>query len=171
MKRLISSLMLALLTFIIGVAAASLRLSDRRPVPTIQVEVKNPEPVPVPQPVKFESGTSACGYIKGGGRFSSQGYKSVDGVGVGYYSGDYRSASRARQELRRKLKEAIQVIERTPKLDGQGRRVGERVVAMFNPIAPYQELGSVFWTDGSHFYAIDSPSLEHALEFEKSSAQ
>lgn len=171
MKRLISRLMLALLTFIIGVASVSLWLNNRRPAPTIKAEVKNPEPDLVPQPAEFEPEMSACGYIKGAGRFSSLGYKSSDGVGVGYVIGDYRSAPRANQALGRKLKEAIQIIERGPKLDGRGRHVGERVVAMFTPIAPFQELGSVFWTDGSHFYAIDSPSLKHALEFEKSPHQ
>jgi len=168
MKRLILRLMSALLTFAVGVAAVSLWLNNPSPSPqVIHIEALPSIPKLTEQPISFEPKGSACGYIEKGGRFSDQIYESSDGVGVGYFGGDYGSAARAERELGRKLKEAIQIIERTSKLNAKGRRVG-RVVALFPPIAHHKESASVFWTDGSGFYAIDAPSLKHALEFEKS---
>ena len=173
MKRIFLRLTLALLTFTIGVTSAFLWPSYRRTAPPIiKIEGSTPaEDTLASRVTKFEPKGSACGYVyvRGGGRFSSQMYESSDGVGVGYSAGDYGSPSRAKKYLREKIKDALQIIERTPKLDDTGKLVGERVVAMYPPNAPFEELGSVFWTDGSHFYVIDSPSLKHTLEFERSS--
>ncbi len=172
MKRLIFRLIFALLTFTIGLAATSLLLSYRRPASQIIItETKQSEPHAISQPIRFEPGVRACGYIKGGGSFSDSSHTSSDGIGVGYLSAEYPSPSRANKELRRKIKEAIQIIERAPMLNDKREHVGERVVAMFPPNSPFKESASVFWTDGANFYSIDSPSLKNALEFEKPSAR
>ncbi len=78
-----------------------------------------------------------------------------------------RSTASARKQLRSKLKEVVTVVEQGPKLGEKGQRIGERVVATFGPAGSQNGQASVFWTDGIQFYSIQSPSLKHALEFEK----
>jgi hypothetical protein len=157
------------LTFSIGIAAATFWLVSRREVhPAIETKVNHPQTIPTSKSITFEPQMNVDGYIKGAGRWFSIPYKSSDGVMVSYEGGEYLSEIRANKELRKKLKEAIRIIERGPKLNEKGQFAGERVIAMFPSTLQGKELSSVLWTDGSQLFSIDSLSLDHTLELEKS---
>ena len=94
-------------------------------------------------------------------------YVSNDGVGVFLTVEKYRSATRAKNALRRRIKKATRIIERGVKLDKDGQRVGERAVLLSRTGLPQETIGGVVWADGAKLYAVESPSLKHALEFEK----
>lgn len=119
------------------------------------------------EPVEFEDVQGGRGKTEDGIPFSYHLYKSSDGVGVTTTVEDCGSTFRANRALQRKSKRAVKIIERRPKLDDKGKRVGERVVAMFAPDSSEKENAAVLWTEGSQFHYIESSSLRHALRFEE----
>lgn len=117
--------------------------------------------------VEFESIQGERGKTEDGIPFSYHLYKSSDGVGVATTVENRESPIRASKALQRKIKKAVKIIERGPKLNEKGQQIGERVVVIFVPNDSYKEQASVLWTDGTQFYYIESSSLRHVLEFEK----
>jgi len=63
---------------------------------------------------------------------------------------------RAQQDFESLLAQSTGVMERGPKLDTHGRRVGERAVAMFKASLPaeYIEETMIAWTDNSELYLV-----------------
>lgn len=117
--------------------------------------------------IVFKSLSAGSGKRRDGTPFSFALYESSDHIGVSATTEKYRSSVAAKRELRRKLDHATKLIESGPKLNEDGRRVGERVVAMFAPEGTAMAQATVLWTDGPDFHYIQSPSLPHALKFEK----
>jgi hypothetical protein len=73
------------------------------------------------------------GHACGGSYYSYiTGYESPDGVMISESCSQFRSPSEAERGLRERLKYAISILERGAKSDNKGRKVGERVVALFN---------------------------------------
>ncbi|HEV8428743.1 MAG TPA: hypothetical protein VGQ41_12655 [Pyrinomonadaceae bacterium] len=165
--RHLSLISITLLIALTGVSAARLWLRSA-PVPTDkEKKVSKQEDRKQESALSFNEESSIKGATKDGAPFASQAYQSSDGIGVSVTRENRDSATRASKELQRKLKATTRVIERSPKLDEKGRRVGERVVAMFALDDSQKEQASVLWTNGRQFYYIESLSLKHALEFEK----
>jgi hypothetical protein len=96
-----------------------------------------------------------------------QGYISSDGERVSESGNGFSSVALANRELRKWVRQAEKKVERTAKLDSEGKRVGDRVVAIF----PVNENGikwvSIMWTDRRVIRSINAPSLQLALELEK----
>lgn len=161
MNRKTTKLLIASITFAIGSIAASLWLNHRPPMSppiTVETRVENPEPAPAPKQITFER----LGFTDMFRDF----YKSSDGVTVSYANDDLGSPSRANKEMLRELEHAVQVIDRAPKLNADGERVGERVVALF-PLKPGENMAFVLWTEGPHLLSIHAPTVGRALEFER----
>jgi hypothetical protein len=164
---------ISITTFVValtGVSAVALWLSEHRsPVAPTRKEEMAPKQEVLKQEkaLEFSEVSSEKGTTKDGAPFASQLYQSSDGVGLTVTRENRDSAARVNKELQRKLKVATRIIERAPKLDDTGRRVGERVAAMFVPNDSHKEQASVLWTYGGQLYYIESQSLRHALEFEK----
>ena len=162
MKRFSFRLIVALATFLVCVSLTGLWLIKR---PSAQVfHVQTPE-IPrsfVEQPLSFRSMMSACGPD---GSFQS--YESSDGVPLSWQSRIFRSAAGARGELRLRLRGATEILERTPELDDKGRRVGERVVAVFAPDDSGQSRACIFLTHNNIFNSTEASSLRHVLAFEE----
>jgi hypothetical protein len=161
MNRTAMRLLIASLTFAIGLIATSLWPSNLRPASppvTVATQVENLGTAPAPKQVTFER----LGFTDMFRDF----YKSSEGVTVSYANDDLGSSSRANKEMLRELEYAIQVVDRTPKLNADGRRIGERVVVLF-PLKPGEKMAFVLWTEGSHLLSIHAPTIEHALEFER----
>ncbi|HLN98462.1 MAG TPA: hypothetical protein VK208_08385 [Pyrinomonadaceae bacterium] len=141
--------------------------------PNPQQPSSSPEPITSSQQEstkeagEFEDVQSGRGKTDEGIQFSYHLYKSSDGVGVATTVENRASPVRANKALQRRIKRAVKIIERGPKLDNNGQRIGERVVAVFAADGSKNEQAAVLWTDGSQFYYIESPSLKHALGFEK----
>lgn len=119
-------------------------------------------------PIGFHVEGWGCGrVIDGGGGFSSTAFTSSYSVRLSFAHFGYSSKEKANEVFDQHVREAIQVIETTPKLNDHGAVGGRRAVTIsFNPELN-QHFAAVFWTEGSTLHSIDSPSLLHVLEFEK----
>src|SRR5215831_9517998 len=113
---------------------------------------------------KYKQLGRACG----GSYYSYiQGYESPDGVMISESCAPFRSHSEAKRGLRERLKYAISILEREAKYDNKGRKVGERVVALFNSKEAGKKAVLVLWTDKKVMYEFGSLSISHVLEFER----
>lgn len=139
MKRLLRHLLFALLTFIIGVVLS---------------------------PIRFYEAGIGCGRMPDGHGYSIRGYRSSYFVKLWVEHAGYSSAEKANEVFQRLVKEGIEVIERTPKFDREGQKVGERMVIISSP-DQNGRYACVLWTDKTILNAICSSSLMHVLEFEK----
>jgi hypothetical protein len=119
------------------------------------------------QAIEFKELTSVKGTTKDGAPFSTQIYESTTAVRVSVTRENRDSAARASKELQKRIKPAVEIIERGPKLDETGQRVGERVVATFAKSDSSGNEVTVLWTNSGQLYYIQSTSLPVALEFEK----
>jgi len=115
--------------------------------------------------IEFSFVKGGNGRTRQGVRFSTVLYKSSDGVSVSATTEERRSAGAANKELHTRLRATRRIVERGSKLDEKGRRIGERVVAIY--VLNDKEQAAVLWTNGQQFYYIESLSLKHALEFER----
>jgi len=119
------------------------------------------------QDTMYENIMSGKAETADGAPFSFQAYKSPDGVPISTRLERRDSPARAEKELLRNIESAVEVLERGPKLDEGGRQIGKRVVLTTNQEGLTKLQTTVLWTDGSQLHFIESPSLQHALEFEK----
>lgn len=94
-------------------------------------------------------------------------YETTDGMPLQQIIQRYRSPSDPGQEMQRIIARAASVVERGPKRDREGRRIGERAVLMLGASTPGQAQMAVVWTEGSALYLLQSSSLRHVLAFEK----
>ena len=160
-----------LVIFLLGVtgfsAAALWRIRHRPPQEVMKSETIGLQQAPNNQDVTFLEKMGGKGMTRDGALFSFELYKSSDGVEVSVTRENRKSPTNASKALQRRLKKVIKIIERESKLNEDGQRTGERVVAMFALTGSDKEQAAVLWTDGSQFYYIESASLRHALEFEK----
>lgn len=119
-------------------------------------------------PIQFHVEGRGCGrMLDGEGGFSVRSFTSSYSVRLSFGHIGFKSREKADEAFDRHLREAVRVIETTPKLNEQGDVVGRRaVVITFNPDVK-QSFASLVWTDGMSVHAIDSPSLIHVIEFEK----
>lgn len=94
-------------------------------------------------------------------------YVTLDGVFITIIRGDFQSAKSAEEELNLRVKTASRVIERDTNTDIFGERHGQRaVLAQSEAISPSETL-SVIWTDGIHYWEIDSVSMPLLKALEK----
>jgi hypothetical protein len=145
MKRLLCHFPFAILTFILGIVIS---------------------------PISFRTDLIACGRVPdGGGGFSVTRYTSSYFVKLWFSHAGYPSAEKANEVFQSQVNEAVRVIERTPKLDKEGRKVGERAVAVFFSQENNEHYACVFWTDKTILHSVYSSSLMHVLDFEKNQAE
>ena len=79
----------------------------------------------------------------------------------------YPNAAWAKRVFEERVQKAIIVIERNQKLDGNGRRIGDRAVAIFSDDSNSKRIASIFWVDDRYIRSIDSTSLDLALYCER----
>ena len=164
MRRFTLRLSAALFTFTIGVFAATAWFSLTYTRPRF-VSAKTVAPAPAPPTVEealtFRGTFRAC---KPGW---AQGYEASDGEKLSEWSYPYGSHANARSELNKRLRDALRVVERTPRLDRDGN-LGERVIGIFPPNEQRsKEWVGILWTEGAALRGIYAPSIRHALEFEE----
>lgn len=128
---------------------------------------KNPGPQATDQ-FQFKDEEGGEGITKDGKTFSFHSYSSGDGVKLLTYIEDFASVKLAKGALDEKARQASSVSARGPKLDKNGKPVGERVVLTEEKTQNQAESQSfICWTTGSTLHWIQSKSLKHALAFEK----
>lgn len=98
---------------------------------------------------------------------SFAGFASSDGMSFSQMSEFYDSPNRANLALRRRLKKAVEIVQRQPLFDKQGKRKGEKVIARFSSNDRYNGAAEILWTDGRRFTYISGASLQDILEYEK----
>ncbi|MDT4897172.1 MAG: hypothetical protein QOH25_2249 [Acidobacteriota bacterium] len=171
MRRLTFRLVVAILTFTVGIAAASLWFIFHHSSPVVRHEENSPispAPSPVQQKRKYERGTTAGEtftedrYI---GYFSN--FYSSDGMKFSRWCTEYNSPRRANREMQKTLKKAREIIKREPLFDGSGQQIGEKVISTFSPNNPYYGAASLLSTDGSTFCYVTSSSLENIMAYEQ----
>lgn len=116
---------------------------------------------------EFKEISAGKGTTRDGAPFSTQLFESQEGVRVSIIRENRDSPVRADKELQRRIKQALEIVERGPKVDERGQRVGERIVAKFAKNGSAEEEVAILWTEGQQLYSIKSLSLTVALEFEK----
>jgi hypothetical protein len=97
----------------------------------------------------------------------TQGYESSDGETLSESGDGFSSEALANKELQKWISKAEKIIERTVKLDSKGKKVGERVIAIFPPNDKGIKWVRIMWTDKTIIGSINAPSLQLALEFER----
>lgn len=130
-----------------------------------------PEPIAIstttPQSdrTRFKPTARGCGYGY------VQSYELPDGQTMMEGTIGYPSKRRTKEEYKEWLAKATRIIERVPESKNRFGIIGERIVALVPTDATGKEWATVFWYDGgSYFSYIEAPSVELALEFEKSNA-
>jgi len=168
MRRLTLRLAVALLTFTIGMTAASLWIVSRRPNPKI-ISVVESQPIPSADEKKrtYEYEMQASGY-SGSNRACFGAFSSSDGMKFSSTNIYFSSPKRANRELEKTLRDVSEIIKREPILNREGRKIGQRVVAMFVPYKGSSKASAkVIWAEGADFGYIGSSSLQNILEYEK----
>lgn len=105
--------------------------------------------------------------LDGDGFFGIQSYTSTYFIKLWFYQARYRSPEKANEVFTNFVTSAIRVVDRQPKYNRQGVKVGERAVAVLLNPETNEQFASVFWTDGPTLFSIDSSSMIHVLQFEQ----
>jgi hypothetical protein len=172
MRRFTFRLIVALLTFIVGVAASWLWIKVHHSSPAkVNFEEGFSFTLVATKPQRtYERGPSAGKAMsKNGVPASFSGFSSSDGMKFFRWSEYHDSPIAANKELQRTLRKAKEIIKREPLLDRNGMQVGEKIIAIFPPKYLYYGAATFLWTDGSTFGYISSSSLQNILEYEKDS--
>jgi hypothetical protein len=160
MQRRITYLVVTLITFSIGISAVWFcgfiqGIESNEPDENVLL------PVVLPAKQRFTPTGRAC---KPGW---AQGYESSDGERLSESGNGFSSVAMANRELQKRISKAEKIVERTVKFDSKGKKVGERVIAIFPPNEGRTTWVSIIWTDKTAIGSINAPSLQLALEFER----
>jgi hypothetical protein len=150
------------LTLLIGVAIAGELFFFSKPSNTLGVYLV--KPVGRLRQPKYKSLGHACG---GGYYAYISGYEAPDGVMISESLAPFSSPSKAKRELRERLKYATSIIERGAKYDNKGRKMGVRVMAFFDSMEEGKKVAILLWTENDKMYEIESFSISHILDFER----
>ena len=160
MKRLTLYIFVALVTFTIG---SGISLLVRRTLPANITPVMTPEATPhAVEPLEFTPTAIACGLGY------AQMYEMRDGRTMSEGSVCGKDDRTVRDEWRKVLATATHIVERVPGYKSPFGESGERLVARFPPDEFGRESTRIMWYDGGtcYFY-ISAPTLDIALEFER----
>lgn len=167
MQRFSYRLFVALLTFAIGVIAATVELKTPRGNQRGVSAMKDLQ-IDKTESVKTEKFSLVGGMsvMTDRGCINSESYRAADGSQVTISQQGHSSSAHAVKEMRRNLKYAEQIVERTFVTNKKGE-VGRRVVILRKHDPKTWVRASVSWTEGNRSYSINGESLEHVLELEK----
>jgi hypothetical protein len=119
-------------------------------------------------PIRFKLDYIAHGQVlDGGGGLVVEGFTSSQGIKLRASHSGYASPEKASEVFSKTLNGAARLIERTPKFNRQGLRVGERAVAILIDPENDEQYAAILWTDGRILAFIDSSSMTDVLQFEQ----
>jgi hypothetical protein len=164
MKRIIVHLLLTSVALIAGLCLLwFLRMrqnEDLAPTP-IAISTITPQS----DRTRFKPTARGCGsgYV--------QGYELPDGQTMMEGTIGYTSKRRTKKEYKEWLAKATSIIERVPESKNRFGMIGERIVALVPTDSTGKAWATILWYDGGTYFSfIQAPSVELALEFEKSNA-
>jgi hypothetical protein len=174
MKRLTLRLSIAFLTFIISFIAVWL-MGFFHKAETPMPATSNPsnavyEVMPVTREQLRRFTPTIRGHSRGNTPSYTQGYKTSDGQETSEGSIGYETPALARRELNERLATASRIVERVRRYENRFGERGERIVLVYPPDETGKERASILWFGGTHLLYIDAPSLDLALEFERTNA-
>jgi hypothetical protein len=122
----------------------------------------------VPKQLEMEFTVDAMGegYDEDGVHLGFSGYTASDGTKLTASYNWFFGKEGAQEYFEKQLAKAAEVIERTKKLNGAGKVVGERA-QILRRVDPQKTVPAVLWTDGKTFHEIYSSSLNSILQLEK----
>lgn len=104
-------------------------------------------------PIRFSLEAMGRGkMLDGDGFFGIQSYTSTYFVKLSFSSVPYRSPEQANEVFTAIVKSAVRVVDRGPRYNRQGSKVGERAVAILLDPESNEQFASVFWTDGRFLF-------------------
>jgi hypothetical protein len=163
MKRILY-LSVAIFTFLCGYILTEFQIIYTEP-PTVKVDKPSNSTVILKEKPLLDGIVET---VRGCGNGYGQGYELPDGTKLGEGNSCYSSFGEAKREMAVWLGKSESIIERVALLTHKGEPKSERVVASF----PVDEFGHrwvrVMWVEGTCIHYVNGPSLEYALELEKS---
>jgi hypothetical protein len=79
----------------------------------------------------------------------------------------YDCEEHASDAFNERLRDAISVYDRSPKVNKQGVLIEQRAVALFYHEGNNEYYVKAFWTEGKTLRVISSRSIVHVMDFEK----
>lgn len=179
MKRFAFYFAVSLFTHILGVGGVLLAgfLSSVSVLPYDQIEVKeileitpiftirSSESERLQSLPRFMPTGRACGngYV--------QGYETAGGQSLAEGVQVFDSPRESRAELAEWVASAVRIVERVPNHKNRWGELGERIVLIYRSNKDEREGAGIYWYGGGDSISfIEAPTLEIALEFERSNA-
>jgi hypothetical protein len=163
MRRLTVRVIAAVLTFIVGVTAASLWFNPR-PSTAVKLEAVAPS-----QALAISKRSYSRGGVAGeseSGYFSA--WVSSDGMQFTRWVTECGSPRRAKREMERRLKmRGVEIVSREPMFDESGQQIGERVLALLPPDDLGHTRASLLWVEKNDFVEVTGTSLHDIMEYKK----
>jgi hypothetical protein len=168
MSRMVLYIVLAALTFSVGVGTSALHERMTRPavprVPTPNIPAEHV--IVLTKLVRtYHNGIQASGRA---GRFDAcfSSFASIDGMQFSSTNIYFDTPKQAERELKKRLRRAQEIISREKLVDEKGQVVGEEVIASYPP----ERDSSTQWFEllhvrGSDFRAVTSSSLHNITEY------
>jgi hypothetical protein len=113
-------------------------------------------------PIRFYNEYIACGP-----RGSSSGFRSSYFIQTTSSYINYDSDAEASDAFKKKLSQALEVFDLSPKVNNKGVLIEQRAVALFYHQGNDEYYVVCFWRDGHTLRSISSRSYTHVREFEK----
>lgn len=113
-------------------------------------------------PIRFYAESIACGP-----RNSSTAYRSSYFMRTSFSYVDYESEEEATNAFNERLKQAIKVIDLSPKVNKRGVLIEQRAVGVFYNEGTEKYYVQAFWREKTTLYFISSRSYTHVKEFER----
>ncbi len=179
MKRFTFYFLVSLLTHVIGITSVLLVsflstiiiIPQNLPEITEELEVT---PLVTFDAAKSEPLKSLPKFMptgRGCGNGYMQGYSTSDGQWLSEGVRVFETSRKTRTELNKWIAKATRVVERVPNYKNRWDKLGERIVVVNPPNEKGQETVSIYWYGrGNSVSYIDAPTLELALEFERTNA-
>jgi hypothetical protein len=108
------------------------------------------------------SGTRNDGFL-----FTTMRLSASDGGVLDRYFVDFSTSAQASRELSAWVSTAEKTLRKTPQMNERGRKVGDRILAIFPGKSPESDRVKLIWNVGPKFRAASANSLDLVMEFER----
>ena len=92
---------------------------------------------------------------------------SSDGMSFTKWSVYCRSPEGAKNEMQKRLKDAVKIVSQEPRFDQKGEQIGETVVALVPPNGADYAAATLIWTEKDELFQVEGATLGNILEYRK----
>jgi YD repeat-containing protein len=166
MRRLgVFGLLLAAIALLAVATVFWFAKSDLPPLP-LCLDANQQDPPEAADLFFREEGRAYVIGFRGEGKFTTShvwDYTSEDEISLQLYFDRYPSERLASEGLSEMVRKAVEVVERGPRFDSKGERIGEKAVLKRRGRKSGGDQAVVAWTDVSWIWVVQSSSLRHSL--------